>query len=59
MNAKKDELKRFREPSETTPEPTQWETREGMMSVLAKIGQSLTRHRDEAVPARVVGGAGS
>ena len=27
--------------------------------VLAKIGQSLTRHRDEAVPARVVGGAGS
>jgi glycerol-3-phosphate acyltransferase PlsX len=27
--------------------------------VLAKIGQSLTRHRDEAVPARVVGGARS
>ncbi len=27
--------------------------------LLAKIGQSLTRHRDEAVPARVVGGAGS
>jgi glycerol-3-phosphate acyltransferase PlsX len=27
--------------------------------LLAKIGQSLTRHRDEAAPARVVGGAGS
>jgi hypothetical protein len=27
--------------------------------LLAKIGQSLTRHRDEAVPARVVGGAAS
>jgi len=27
--------------------------------LLAKIGQSLTRHRDEAIPARVVGGAGS
>jgi glycerol-3-phosphate acyltransferase PlsX len=25
--------------------------------LLAKIGQSLTRHRDAAVPARVVGGA--
>ena len=27
--------------------------------LLAKIGRSLTRHRDAAVPARVVGGAAS